>query len=278
MSEYQYYEFRRIDGRLSEKEQRELRSFSSRGRITPTSFINEYDFGNFKGDPNAWMEKYFDGHLYFANWGTRELHLAIPAALLPLKTARQYCCSQVAATREKSGKLIVTFSSNDESGDNCTEDEFQLSAMLPIRDELARGDVRSLYIGWLSGVQSGEVEEEEKEPPVPPNLEALSGPQETLAEFLRIDPRLLAVAAKSSPRAKTDVADRQKLSRWVASLRAAEKDEILIRLMIGEEAKLRLELQSRFNQQQSPGDSGTTTKPRTAAQILAAAEAHGQDR
>lgn len=278
MSEYQYYEFQRIDGRLSEKEQRELRSFSTRARITPTSFINEYNFGNFKGDPSDWMERYFDGHLYFADWGTRVLQLAVPAALLPLKTASRYCSSEVATSREKSGKLILTFSSDDESGDDWTEDEFRLSALLPIRDELARGDLRSLYIGWLSGVQSGAVEEEEEEPSVPPNLEALSGPQETLAEFLRIEPRLLAVAAKNSPRAKVDAADRQKLSRWIASLRAAEKDEILLRLMIGEEAKLRLELQSRFRQQQSPRYSAAPNKRRTAAEILAAAETREPDR
>ena len=37
MSEYQYYEFQAIDRRLSDKEMRELGSFSSRARITPTS-------------------------------------------------------------------------------------------------------------------------------------------------------------------------------------------------------------------------------------------------
>jgi hypothetical protein len=43
-----------------------LRAVSSRGEVTPTSFSNEYNFGNFKGDPGEWMEKYFDGFLYLA--------------------------------------------------------------------------------------------------------------------------------------------------------------------------------------------------------------------
>src|SRR6185437_6590086 len=102
MSEYQYYEFQKVDGRLSEKEQDELRACSRRGRITPTSYTNEYDFGSFKGDEDVWMEKYFDGHLYFADWGTRVLHLAIPAKILPLKIAKQYCFTEVAGSREKS--------------------------------------------------------------------------------------------------------------------------------------------------------------------------------
>ena len=41
MSEYQYYEFQAIDRPLTEKEMRELRSYSTRARITPTSFVND---------------------------------------------------------------------------------------------------------------------------------------------------------------------------------------------------------------------------------------------
>src|SRR6266446_3281213 len=41
MSEYQYYEFQTADRRLSSKEMQELRSYSTRAVITPTSFSNE---------------------------------------------------------------------------------------------------------------------------------------------------------------------------------------------------------------------------------------------
>ena len=51
MSEYQYYEFRAIDQPLDEKAMQALRDLSSRGQITPTSFINEYNWGDFKGSP-----------------------------------------------------------------------------------------------------------------------------------------------------------------------------------------------------------------------------------
>jgi hypothetical protein len=43
MSEYQYYEFRAIDKPLTEKDMRTLRDLSTRARITPTSFVNEYN-------------------------------------------------------------------------------------------------------------------------------------------------------------------------------------------------------------------------------------------
>lgn len=50
MSEYQYYEFQAIDRPLTAKEIDKLRSYSTRAHITPTSLINEYSWGDFKGD------------------------------------------------------------------------------------------------------------------------------------------------------------------------------------------------------------------------------------
>jgi len=48
-------------------------------------------------------------------------------------------------------------------------------------------------------VQSGEVDEGEAQPPVPPGLGKLSAAQESLADFLRIDADLLAAAAAAAP-------------------------------------------------------------------------------
>src|SRR6188768_2416309 len=149
MSEYQYYEFQSIDRRLDEKEMQELRGYSSRAEITPTGFKNEYSFGSFKGNAKLWMEKYFDGYLYLANGGTHELQLRVSSCSLPVKTARLYCCGESATVREKSGHLIFTFFSEDESGGEWVEGDGLLSSILPVRDGLLRGDLRALYIGWL---------------------------------------------------------------------------------------------------------------------------------
>jgi len=53
MSEYQYYEFQAIDRPLTKKEMEELRSYSTRARITPTSFVNDDSWGSFKGNEDA---------------------------------------------------------------------------------------------------------------------------------------------------------------------------------------------------------------------------------
>jgi hypothetical protein len=68
VSEYQYYEFVAIDRPLTRNEIAELRSRSSRATISATSFVNEYHWGDLKGNPADWMRRYFDAFVYTANW------------------------------------------------------------------------------------------------------------------------------------------------------------------------------------------------------------------
>jgi len=266
MSEYQYYEFQTVDRRLTEKEMEELRRYSSRARITPTSFINEYHFGDFKGNAKAWMEKYFDAFLYLANWGTRELHLALPAKLLAPKIAQRYCRSRAASAREKSGRLIVTFLLQEEPGGQSLQGDGIISPLLEIRNELTEGDHRALYLGWLLGAQSGELDDAEPEPSVPPNLGDLSAPQKKFADFFHLDLDLLAVAANNSPRMARKPAERKELSAWIASLPVEEKDEMLVRVMAGEEDSIARELQAQFHRLRVPCQSSLLTQ--TSASVL----------
>ena len=82
MSEYQYYEFQAIDRPLSDADRQALRELSTRARITATSFTNEYHWGDLKADPVRLMERWFDLHLYLANWGTRRLMIRLPQRLV----------------------------------------------------------------------------------------------------------------------------------------------------------------------------------------------------
>ena len=271
MSEYQYYEFQTVDRRLSETEMRELRAYSTRARITPTSFVNDYSFGSFKGDPDAWMEKYFDGFLYVANWGTHEFKLRLSSKLLSVNTARLYCSGDAASVREKAGKLIFTFLSEEEGGGEWVHGEGILSSLLPLRAELARGDLRSLYLGWLLNAQAGALGQDVPEPPVPPNLGKLSSALSSLADFLRVDPDLVAVAGQRSPRTKSVPASRKAVAAWVASLPATEKNEMLVRLMAEEDSHIGMELSSRCNRQQIADSPPTEGPRRTVADLLTAA-------
>ena len=78
MSEYQYYEFVALDRPLTAAEMAELRSISTRAQITPTRFFNEYQWGDLKADPAELLARYFDVHVYFANWGSRRLMFRLP--------------------------------------------------------------------------------------------------------------------------------------------------------------------------------------------------------
>lgn len=277
MSEYQYYEFQAVDRPLTAKEMSDLRSYSSRARITPTSFVIDYAWGNFKGDEDAWMVKYFDAFLYLANWGTHVLKLRLPSRLLAPETAKAYCCGDSAFVREKMGKVVLTFVSDDEDGGEWVEGEGHLSSLISVRAELARGDLRSLYLGWLLQVQSGELDDDDTEPPVPPGLGHLSASLESFAEFLRIDGDLLHVAAEASPPINDAGLDRYEVRGWVGQLPANEKDDLITNLMVhGDHAQI-AELLQRFLKRQA-GISAPENTGRTVGQLLGAAEAYTTER
>ena len=278
MSEYQYYEFQAIDRPLTAKEMSELRSYSTRARITPTSFINEYSWGSFKGNEDVWMEKYFDAFLYLANWGTHLLKLRLPARLLDPATATAYCSGDSAFVRESSGKVILSFVSEDEEGADWIEGEGQLSSLISVRAELARGDLRALHLGWLLRAQTGELDDEDLEPPVPPGLGQLSASLESLAEFLRIDGDLVHVAAEASPPIGDAGIDRDEVRAWVGQLAAREKDELLTNFVIDADHARIAELLQRFVKEHAGAGGGPTTTGRTVGQLLQTAEAFAMER
>src|SRR6202030_484592 len=118
-----------------------------------------------------------------ANWGTRILKLRVSSRLLDRATAGAYCIGESASVREHEGKTILTFLSEQEEHE-WPEESDALSVLTPIRAQLGRGDLRSLYLGWLLSVQAGEVEDDEIEPPVPAGLKDLDGSLARLVDFL----------------------------------------------------------------------------------------------
>jgi hypothetical protein len=278
MSEYQYYEFLAVDRPLTEREMRELRAVSSRAVITATRFTNHYEWGNFKGDPRAWMERYFDAFLYFANWGTHELMLRLPRRLLDPATAKRYCRGEAASARVKGEHVILEFLSEEEGSDWFEEDEDgSLSSLVPLRADIAGGDLRTLYLGWLLCAQAGELDGAEEEPPCPPGLGRLSAALEAFVAFLRLDRDLLEAAAVGSPEAG-EAFPAEDVERWVSGLPEAEKTTLLARLIKGGEPHLRAELVRRFRDSFVVPRSGRAVQRRTVAELLEAAERRAEER
>ena len=264
MSEYQYYEFLALDRPLNEKERAELRSMSTRAEITATRFVNEYQWGDLKGDPQKMMERYLDAFLYLANWGTRRLMFRLPSGVLDSDTAGQYCYTDTASLIETDSHLILSLYVDREPDDYWEEPGGQLAAMVQARSELAAGDLRLLYLAWLLALQSDEVDDEDTEPPVPAGLGNLSASLQAIADFFEIDEDLIAVAAASSP----SIQEPEGMAGWIASLPAQEKDALLARVTAGEGAQVQALLLRRFR---AASGSPPATPARTAAELWQAA-------
>lgn len=268
MSEYQCYEFIALDRPLTPKQMAELRGISTRAEISPTRFWNEYQWGDLKADPAKLLARYFDAHLYFANWGTHRLMLRLPKARVDVKVLKGYFIGRHAARLTPAGEhVVLDLTSEDEEPEDDVQSQGSLAALSPLREELLRGDLRSAYLAWLLAVQAGEVGDDAPEPPVPAGLATLTAAQQAMVEFLRIDVDLLAAAACDS--AEPDKGD-DAFRRWVTRLPPARKDQWLLRAADAPDLALGGELLRTFRAEKGPGAASAR---RTVRELQALAEA-----
>ncbi|GAB3723282.1 hypothetical protein [Nocardiopsis nanhaiensis] len=246
MSAYQHYDFLALDRPLDEKQCAQLRDLSSRGRITANSFTNEYHWGDFRGDPAKLMHTHFDVFAHFTEWGTRQIMIAAPSALLRPREIEPYLLTYDAYYTTGAGRTVISLFSDGELT------EFGgypagLAGFAPVRAELLGGDRRLLYLAWLLSVQADDdFDDEEIEPPVPAGLGDLSAPLHAVAEFLCIDPDLLAVAAQESPPLPTGAGQRKEMARWIEDLPVKEKNLLLRMVAEDQPARARARMLQTF--------------------------------
>jgi hypothetical protein len=263
VSEYQCYEFLALDRRLTAQEMVELRSISTRAEITPTRFWNEYHWGDLKADPFELLARYFDMHLYFANWGTRRLMFRLPVAAVDLDILRAYAPGgPVTLTTAGEHAVLDLWSEVEEPEDDWFEAGQLAASLTPLRAELLRGDRRVAYLAWLLAVQDGEVDAEAQEPPVPHGLATGSAPLAALADFLRLDQDLLAAAAESD---NEDRDEPGRLRAWIKRLPAQEWERWLLRAADNPDLRLGSELLGELRRAHPPVASGRRTVARLQA-------------
>lgn len=174
--------------------------------------------------------------------------------------------------RQKNGKSILTFVAEDEDGGDWVEGQGHLSSLISVRAELGRGDLRTLHLGWLLRAQHRDLKDDAREPP-PPGLAELSTSLKSFAEFLRIDPDLIRVAAGASPPLGHAEPKPAKIRSWLAQVPAGEKDDFLALFIAGDPA-LANGLVQRIRRERGEDRAG---KPppnrRTVAELLRAAGA-----
>jgi len=269
MSEYQFYEFRALDRHLTEMEMASLRKISSRAVITSSGFINTYNYGDFKGDFRQLVASYFDAFVYVSNFGVRRLIFKFPRTLVPEETLRPYCVHDNLMCRTVGEATLLEFKCECEEPE-WEEGEDWLSSLIGIRSELIYGDLRSLYLGWLSGIQDGSLAEDEEEPPVPPLLKDLSAGLVSLCEFLLLPSGLLKVAMAASHEGTSDSEHRKVQAEWIKGLPPTTKDEILLRLLTTRDSLAGAELHRRYRASRNETESVERARParRTVGELL----------
>lgn len=234
MSEYQYYEFHAVDRPLDRAAQDALRAISSRARITATSFTNHYEWGDLKGDPAKFMERWFDLHLYLANWGSRRLMMRLPKRLVERAEIDRFLGEvDWVELRTAGDNLIVDIQRDEVEGDYdepWDDGSGRLAALAPLRADVLSGDLRLFYLLWLTAVQDEAVADDEVEPL--PGIAPLTGALEGFAEFFAIDADLVQAAAERAvDETATSETDRR---RALAAIPDGDKIELLRRVADGD--------------------------------------------
>jgi hypothetical protein len=249
MSEYQYYEFLAIDGPLTSEEMAALRALSTRAHITPVSFTNFYNWGDFKGNPDDLMRRFFDAHVYVANWMTAIFMVRLPIEALAKETAEAMAVRHILDFKATENHWVITWSLNEsENYDRFGMDDGSgwMARLAPVRDELLRRDIRSLYIGWLSAVTREMMDDDETEPLPMDGLGNLTAAQQALAEFLEVDEDLLAGAGIGSPVPQDEATSQKETDDWLGRLPQGEVTALLKLLLTGKGQQAERTLKNRF--------------------------------
>jgi hypothetical protein len=244
MSEYQRYEFMTCDRPLTRAQLDEVNGLSSHIEASSTHAVIEYHWGDFKHDPIKVLYKYFDGFLYWANWGSPQLALRIPHGVLPADLIDGYDFDEfVTFTKHPDYDILDMHFGEMEAPDEWTE--YDLGSLISIRDELMEGDLRALYIAWLATMSmQGSYDEDEDEdevsivPPVPPAFATLTDAQQALAELFQLPQELLVAAAEHSHDAPLSIQD--DFVAWVELLPEERRKDYLVRLARNESGLSRL--------------------------------------
>jgi hypothetical protein len=196
--------FAAIDHPLTRAEMAQLRAVSTRAEITSAGFINHYEWGDLKANPSDWMRRYFDAFVYTANWCSCRFSLRVPLATFRKTALKSFAAGGALTIDASDAHWIIHWSLNEsEDYDRFSMDDGNrwMWRLAPLRDELLRGDLRPLYLGWLASAD--ELDDDAKEPDVPPGLANLSPAQQALVEFIEVDPDMLTAAAAASANASS---------------------------------------------------------------------------
>lgn len=209
-------------------------------------------------------------------WGTRTVRLRVPRATADLPAMRRYAVDRVIDLRATKAHVVVTLSVDEEGGGGWVGEDGDgwMQKLLGLRKELMAGDHRALYLGWLAATLWGDLDEDEREPAVPPGLRRLTKAQAHLADFLALDDDLVEAAAQASRGgAVAATPTKAALAKWVAALPANQKDAWLVAAALDDGANVGTTLLQAYRKAQPKAAAAgpAKAKRRTVAELFAAA-------
>lgn len=204
MSEYQYYEWQAVDRLLTQAEQKAVGKLSSHIEVSASRAVVTYSYGDFKHDPRTVLARFFDAHLYLANWGSRRLMFSFPSGLVRREAVEPYRVQDKITFTTVGGCDVLDLDLSEEEAGGWVEGERSLSGLLALREDLVHGDCRALYLAWLKAmsVQDDYLPQRRKPsapPPVPAGLKRLSPALNSMVKQFDVPASLVEAAAEHSP-------------------------------------------------------------------------------
>jgi hypothetical protein len=301
MSEYQRYEWMTSDRPLTRAQLEAVNTLSSHIEVSSTHALVEYHWSNFRHNPLQVLHDFFDGFLYWANWGAPELALRFPHGILPSDLLDGYDLDEFVTFAQDPEYDILDIRFGElEAPEEWVE--YELGSLIALREELMDGDARALFITWLASAclrgipaeddqddvfedefaDEDEDEDEFEVPPIPPGLGTLTSAQQALAELLQVPQELLVAAGRHSAAATASAHNEEDVAAWVALLppdrrtgylvRLARKEPGLSRLLVKELRELAQgshTLESLGSQDQGQDRHGTTPSAGTRVPLAA---------
>jgi hypothetical protein len=120
VSEYQYYEWQTVDRSLTEAEQEAVHNLSSHIEVSSSRAVVTYAYGSFKHDPRHVLARFFDAHLYLANWGSRRLMFRFPSELVSRDMIEPHCVQDRITFRTVNAFDVLDMDLSEEEGGTCS--------------------------------------------------------------------------------------------------------------------------------------------------------------
>jgi len=216
----------------------------------------------------------YDVHLHYANFGVRTIAFRLPAGLPFAKSvwSKYIGTGELTWTKDRKGAGgILSLSPFHEAGE---VEEFwspsdYMDDFIDVRNRLVAGDLRALYLLWLSAAFDDQsVSPNVVEPPVPGGLADCTEAYGTVLEFFGLDPLILVAASEGAPTTSEKLTHEHQFAAWVEGLSDVESKQLLRKFLSKDAAVIKAETIAAIRQAGSSSDWPTASLGRSFQELL----------